>query len=958
MPVFALYNFNDNTTVVDDAPINGVQNGIYLNGATAVGGNLVLDGCNDFAKIYPAPQFQMPRGTLEINFTPTSTHMKCAQTVLARDSLGQNQGSYRVEVNPDGSVHITHETEGGATSYNTGPGFYSPGDTINLTYSWDNGGTGGKMVLENQTTGGNYHADVPPELTMDMADQSQPWTVGAGQANSHPGQLDHIGSHFQGTVDFFSLSDTVDNCHTHEAPDANPDCAETPEDTPVVIDVLANDTDPNGDPLSIHGTPTAGHGTVSVNPDGTLTYTPDENYNGHDTITYMITDPDGNTATSTVAVTVTPVNDAPDAVDDLRSTPLDTAIIIPVLANDTDVDGDTLTVTGVGTSADGTVMLNPDGTVTFTPNTGFTGAATFTYDVSDGEGGTDTATVTVNVTGPGADGIVRGTAGADLIDNNYHDPFDSDRVDANDAIIWGDGPNDDRIIAGAGNDTIFSGLGNDTVIAGTGDDLVYGGEGNDDLRGNEGDDTLYGGNGRDTVYGQQGNDYIDTSGSSQPLPDAGYPGFYPSDTDPDNDRDLVFGGVGNDTILTGDDADTIYGDDGNDLIDAGFDDDSIFGGLGNDTIVGNEGDDTIEGGDGDDLIFGGLNDVIGDALDIPDDAGDLRPDNNRDLIYGGDGNDTIFGRDDDDTLYGGTGNDLLDGGVDDDVIFGDEGNDTIQGSQGNDSATGGDDRDVFLIGTQEQGIGDFIDGSEGGDDYDTLDLRGSGPMNIVYDPTNPENGTVTFLDGAGNPTGTLDFINIENVIPCFTPGTLIATPRGEVPVELLRAGDKVVTRDNGIQEIRWTGQKTLTGQDLRLNSHLNPVFVKRGALGNGLPEQDMMVSPNHRLLVANDRTQLYFDEHEVLVAAKHLVGTKGVHAVEAIGVEYIHFMFDRHEVVLSNGAWTESFQPGDYTLKGMGNAQRSEIFELFPELKSEDGLEGYTAARRTLKRHEARLLVR
>ena len=177
-------------------------------------------------------------------------------------------------------------------------------------------------------------------------------------------------------------------------------------------------------------------------------------------------------------------------------------------------------------------------------------------------------------------------------------------------------------------------------------------------------------------------------------------------------------------------------------------------------------------------------------------------------------------------------------------------------------------------------------------------------------------------------------------------------------MESLRAGDKVVTRDNGIQEIRWVGEKGLTGQDLRLNSHLQPIFIKRGALGNGLPEQDMMVSPNHRLLVANDRTQLYFDEHEVLVAAKHLVGTQGVHAVEAIGVNYIHFMFDRHEVVLSNGAWTESFQPGDYTLKGMGNAQRNEILELFPELKSEKGLEDYQAARRTLKRHEARLLVK
>ena len=120
----------------------------------------------------------------------------------------------------------------------------------------------------------------------------------------------------------------------------------------------------------------------------------------------------------------------------------------------------------------------------------------------------------------------------------------------------------------------------------------------------------------------------------------------------------------------------------------------------------------------------------------------------------------------------------------------------------------------------------------------------------------------------------------------------------------------------------------------------------------------MPVSPNHRLLVANDRTALYFDEHEVLVAAKHLVAAKGVSAIDSVGTTYIHFMFDRHEVVLSNGAWTESFQPGDYTLKGMGNAQRSEIFDLFPELKTEEGLEGYQAARRTLKRHEALLLVK
>jgi hypothetical protein len=204
----------------------------------------------------------------------------------------------------------------------------------------------------------------------------------------------------------------------------------------------------------------------------------------------------------------------------------------------------------------------------------------------------------------------------------------------------------------------------------------------------------------------------------------------------------------------------------------------------------------------------------------------------------------------------------------------------------------------------------------------------------------------------------MDFTNIENVIPCFTPGTLIATPKGEVPVELLKAGDRIITRDNGIQEIRWTGRKDLGWHDFVANPHLKPVMIRKGSLGNGLPEQDMMVSPNHRLLVANDRTALYFDEHEVLVSAKHLVAAKGVDAVDSVGTSYIHFMFDRHEVVLSNGAWTESFQPGDYTLKGMGNAQRSEIFDLFPELKTEAGLEGYSSARRTLKRHEAMLLVK
>jgi hypothetical protein len=94
----------------------------------------------------------------------------------------------------------------------------------------------------------------------------------------------------------------------------------------------------------------------------------------------------------------------------------------------------------------------------------------------------------------------------------------------------------------------------------------------------------------------------------------------------------------------------------------------------------------------------------------------------------------------------------------------------------------------------------------------------------------------------------------------------------------------------------------------------------------------------------------------VLVAAKHIVSARGVRQVDVLGVTYIHFMLDQHEVVLANGAWTESFQPGDQTLKGVGNAQRGEIVELFPELGEGRGLAAYKSARKTLKRREALLL--
>ncbi len=224
-------------------------------------------------------------------------------------------------------------------------------------------------------------------------------------------------------------------------------------------------------------------------------------------------------------------------------------------------------------------------------------------------------------------------------------------------------------------------------------------------------------------------------------------------------------------------------------------------------------------------------------------------------------------------------------------------------------------------------------------------------------------GTVGDLGELGN-MGAVAFDPFEDrpaavnppVTPCFTQGTLIATPRGEMPAELLRAGDKVVTRDNGIQTIRWVGQNALTWRDLQMFGHLKPVLIREGSLGDGLPERDMMVSPNHRILVSNDRTALHFDEPEVLVAAKHLIGGMGMREIDSFGTTYIHFLFDRHEILLSNGCWSESFQPDDYSLKGLGNAQRSEIHELFPELKTPKQKTRFGNARRILTPAEARLL--
>jgi Ca2+-binding RTX toxin-like protein len=531
------------------------------------------------------------------------------------------------------------------------------------------------------------------------------------------------------------------------------------------------------------------------------------------------------------------------------------------------------------------------------------------------------------------DGYVDGTAGNDLIDGSYVEPIalGTDKVDNNDAGLPGATGNDDHIRAGAGNDTVLAGLGNDVAFGGIGDDQLFGGAGNDQLSGEAGNDLLSGGDGADTL----------------------------------------FGGAGNDTLVGGAGADSLTGGEGLDIVDYA----ASSAGVVVDLASG-----AASGGDAAGDTFNSVDGVIGSAFDDTlsgfDGSSTLPGDTFTNVLFGGGGNDLISGRGGNDSLYGdagddqifgGIGDDLLEGGLGADSLHGDEGADTLLGGAGNDTLFGGagadrlfggDDRDLITATGTAQDFGDVIDGGSGGDDVDTLDLSawGFSRTNILYDPQNAENGTVEFLDAQGNVIGTSSFTDIEQVIPCFTPGTDILTPFGPRKVETLRAGDLVLTRDNGVQAIRWIGQRALGLGDLIVQPCLRPIRLPVGCLGPGAPARDLVVSPQHRMVLEGRLPEMLFGECEVLVAAAHLVGQGGIASIlPPEGVTYIHLMFDQHEIIHANGCWSESFQPGEAVMDGMGAAQRAEVLELFPELA--DDPRSYTAARSSLSAYEARVLM-
>ena len=440
--------------------------------------------------------------------------------------------------------------------------------------------------------------------------------------------------------------------------------------------------------------------------------------------------------------------------------------------------------------------------------------------------------------------------------------------------------------------------------------------------------------------------------------------------------DSIWGGQGHDIIFGGDGSDTIVGDSGINSSDTG--DDTIFGGDGNDFLYGDAGDDELHGGTGDDLLSGN---------------------DGNDSLFGDAGNDDIFGWIGNDSLDGGDGNDTLDAGAGDDTLLGGAGSDSLEGRAGNDTLDGGGGGSDTLVG----GVGDdlFLVSGDGNDtitlaDFGAGETDGSNELqsdNDFIDLTpyynastladyNLVNGTsfsnalqalehdasdgqLNWVQESGDPlinftlagTGAMD--TEHTGVTCFTAGTLIKTQRGEVAIEQLERGDMVLTMDQGFQPIRWIGHRHLSLNELLENPKLRPVRIRAGVLGQNQPERDLLVSPQHRVLVRSVITERMFDEPEVLVPAKELLAAEGVDVIESSEpVDYWHFFFDWHQVVFSNGALTESLYPGKQAFKMVGEEAREEIFSIFPIFRDfAEGKEVAVPARKLVKGKKARRLA-
>ncbi len=509
---------------------------------------------------------------------------------------------------------------------------------------------------------------------------------------------------------------------------------------------------------------------------------------------------------------------------------------------------------------------------------------------------------------------------------------------------------DDVFLGGSGDDAVWAGDGNDTLDGGAGNDELDGDEGNDSVKGGAGDDTLTGGSGSDTLFGGTGNDTfkvhltdhktdahgedgLDTLVIDEEGSNAGATVTYQGDTFGQytiGDSHGDFSSM--EVIQTTDNADVIDGSasnwgaiwntmDGDDTITGTGGSDQVWSGDGNDSITAGTGNDYIDAGAGDDFVSGGI------------------------------GDDDLYGKAGADTIDGGAGSDLVDGG---------SGNDSLGGGAGNDFLIGGVGDDTFAM-ADGDGFDTISDFTFAGSEFDQLDVSALtnadnepvGVNDVVVSDDGSGNAVLTFPNGEGINLWGVDPATLDKPmlvamgIPCFTQGVRITTPRGEVAIEHLRVGDLVQTLDHGPQPIRWIGKRHLSHSDLIAFPNLRPVHIRQGALGNA---RDMLVSPQHGMVTTQD------SDTPTLARAIHLArnGGPGFRVAQGVrDVTYYHLMFERHEIILAEGAPTESFYPGPMALGSLCTEEQREIAHLFPELLTSPGVTAYGPTARTfIKRRE------
>jgi CSLREA domain-containing protein len=407
-------------------------NSIYSNGGLGI--DLAVDGVtlndpgdgdtgpNDLLNFPVVGSVLVTGGTVDVSYTldvPAGVYRVDFFVSSASDPSGYGEGETLVHthsiVHPGGSPAMYGTSFSGAA-----------GDTVTATITADlGGGSYGAtsefsqaVVVDTPPVAADDSASTAEDaavavdvLTNDSDVDGDPLTVESVTQGSHglvatdgatvtytPDVDWHGTDTFSYTVTDGTATDigtvTVTVTPVNDPPAVVDDAITTVEDTPVTLSVLGNDADVDGDPLTVDAVTQGSHGSVAT--DGvTVTYTPDPDWNGTDTFSYTVTDGTA-TDTATVTVAVGPVNDPPVAVDDAASTAEDAAVGVDVLANDSDVDGDSLTVESVTQGAHGSVTTD-GATVTYTPDPDWSGTDTFSYTVTDGTA-TDIGTVTVTVT--------------------------------------------------------------------------------------------------------------------------------------------------------------------------------------------------------------------------------------------------------------------------------------------------------------------------------------------------------------------------------------------------------------------------------------------------------------------------------------------------------------------------------------------------------------------------------